>query len=138
MRRASISVLAALALLVSAVAIGETTGGAATAPPVKKIAIPGPAGCAGTYFCYKPGNVTVKKGTKVVWTNTSGMVHTVTRCTKPKCQGLNGGTGKQTGFGSPSIANKKSYAFTFKSAGTYRYFCKFHGYPTMHGLVTVK
>src|SRR6188472_3988383 len=137
MRRASISVFAALALWVSAVAIGESSGGAAT-PPVKKIAIPGPAGCAPKSFCYKPANVTVKKGTKVVWTNTSGMIHTVTRCTKPNCNGLNGGTGKDTKFGSPTIANKKSYAFTFKTAGTYRYFCKFHGYAAMHGVITVK
>jgi plastocyanin len=137
MRRASLAVFAALALLVSAVAIGETAGGAA-APPVKKIAIPGPAGCAGKYFCYKPGNLTVKKGTKVVWTNTSGMTHTVTRCTKPKCNGQNGGTGKDTKFGSPNILNKKSYSFTFKTAGTYRYFCKLHGYAAMRGVITVK
>jgi plastocyanin len=137
MRRRSVSVFAALALLVSAAAIGETSGGAAT-PPVKKIAIPGPAGCAGKYFCYKPGNVTVKKGTKVVWTNTSGMVHTVTRCTKPQCNGRNGGTGKDKKFGSGNIANKKSYAFTFKTAGTYRYFCKAHGYAAMRGVITVK
>jgi plastocyanin len=136
MRRASFSVFAALALLVSAIAIGETTGGAAT-PPVKKIAMPGPSACGAKYFCFKPGNLTVQKGTKVVWTNTSGLVHTVTRCTKAKCNGLGGGTGKQTKFGSGNIANKKTYAFTFKLPGTYRYFCKLHGY-TMRGMITVK
>jgi plastocyanin len=136
MRRAPLSVFAALALLVSAVAIGESAGGAA-APPVKKIAIPGPSACGATYFCYKPGNLTVKKGTKVVWTNTSGMAHTVTRCSKAQCNGKNGGTGKDAKFGSGNIANKKTYAFTFKTAGTYRYFCKLHGY-LMRGTITVK
>ena len=135
MRRASISIFAALALLLSAVAIGETAGGAA-APPVKKITIPVSAGCAPKYFCYKPGALTVKKGTKVVWTNTSGMAHTVTRCTKAQCNGKNGGTGKDK-FGIANLPNKKTYAFTFKSAGTYRYFCKLHGY-TMRGTITVK
>jgi plastocyanin len=65
------------------------------------------------------------------------MTHTVTRCTKAQCSGLNGGTGKDKFVGA-SIPNKKSYSFTFKTAGTYRYLCKLHGYAAMRGVITVK
>jgi plastocyanin len=135
MRRAFVPVFAALALLVCAVAIGEGVGGAAT-PPVKKVSITGTA-CANGLYCYKPGPLTVKRGTKVVWTNTSGVIHNVRRCTKPQC-GVTGGTGKQTGFGSPTLQPRKTYAFTFKMPGTYRYYCNIHGYGVMHGVITVK
>ena len=135
MRRASVSVFAALALLVCTVAIGESAGGAA-APAVKKVSITG-TGCANGLYCYKAATLTVKKGTKVVWSNGSGVIHNVRRCTKPQC-GVNGGTGKQAGFGSPTIQPHKTYAFTFKMPGTYRYFCNIHGYGVMHGVVTVK
>jgi plastocyanin len=39
---------------------------------------------------------------------------------------------------SPSIAPHKTYAFTFTGLGTYRYYCKVHGFSVMHGTVTVK
>jgi plastocyanin len=134
MRRASISVIAALALLVAAFAIGASSGGAAT--PLKKVSITGTA-CANGLFCYKPAPLTVVRGTKVVWTNNSGVIHSVTRCSKAAC-GVNGGTGKQTGFRSPTIQPHKTYAFLFKLPGTYRYFCNIHGYGVMHGTITVK
>jgi len=136
MRRSFVSITAAVVLLVSAVAIGESAGGAAT-PPVKKVSMTATA-CPNGLFCYKPAALTVKRGTKVVWTNNSGVIHTVTRCTKAQCGGLNGGTGKQTKFGSATVQPHKTYAFTFKMPGTYRYYCKIHGYGVMHGTVTVK
>jgi plastocyanin len=61
----------------------------------------------------------------------------VTRCSKAAC-GVNGGTGHDTKFASPIIQPHKTYAFTFKTAGTYRYFCKVHGFASMHGTITVK
>jgi len=134
--RRFVPIAVALALLLGAFALGEGALGAA-APPVKKVAMTGTA-CANGFFCYKPAALTVKKGTKVIWTNSSGTIHTVTRCTKAACNGANGGTGKQTKFGSPSIQPHKAYAFTFTGLGTYRYYCKVHGYGVMHGTVTVK
>jgi plastocyanin len=142
MRRASVSVIVALALLIGAFAVGESSGGAAAPPvkaaaaPVKKVSITGTA-CKNGLYCYKPAALTVKKGTKVVWTNNSDTIHNVTRCTKPQC-GVNGGTGKQTKLKSPTIPPHKTYSFTFKMPGTYRYFCSLHGYGVMHGTVTVK
>ena len=133
--RRFVSIAVALALLLGALALGEGALGA-TAPPVKKISITG-AACANGVFCYKPPALTVKKGTKVIWTNASDVIHTVTRCTKAAC-GVSPGTGKQTKLGSPSIAPHKTYAFTFSGLGTYRYYCKVHGYGIMHGTITVK
>jgi len=135
--RRFVPIAVALALLLGAIALGEGMLGAATPPPVKKIAITGVA-CPNGLYCYKPPALTVHKGTKVVWTNASGTIHTVTRCTKAACNGLNGGTGKQLKLASPSMAPHKTYAFTFTGLGTYRYYCKIHGYGVMHGTVTVK
>jgi plastocyanin len=136
--RRTISIAAALALLLGAFALGGGVLGAATPPPVKRVTISGTACAGGGLFCYKPANLTVTKGTKVVWTNATGVEHTVTRCTKSACNGMTGGTGKQLKFGSPFILSHKSYAFTFTGLGTYRYYCKVHGYAIMHGLITVK
>jgi len=114
-----VSIALALALLLAAFALGEGALGAASPPPVKKISITGTA-CANGLYCFKPGALTVKKGTKVIWTNASGTIHTVTRCTKAACGGTHG-TGKQTKLASPSIQPHKTYAFTFTGLGTYRY-----------------
>jgi len=136
--RRFVAIAVALALLLGAFALGEGVLGATTPPPVKKIAITGSACVGGRLFCYKPAALTVKKGTKVVWTNATGTIHTVTRCTKAACNGMTGGTGRQTKLASPSIQPHKSYAFLFTGLGTYRYYCKVHGYGIMHGTITVK
>ena len=136
MRRFVIAAVA-LAVTLGGVALAENAVGATTPPPVKKVAIASFSQCGNGYFCFKPPTLTVKKGIKVVWTNTTGTAHTVTRCSMAAC-GVNGGTGKQTKFASPDIAPKKTYAFTFKMVGTYRYYCKVHGYGLMHGTITVK
>jgi plastocyanin len=91
----------------------------------------------GTLFCYKPASVSVASGTKVIFKNTTTVVHTVTRCSTPACP-VSGGTGKDTGFGSATtIAAGGSYSFTFHGKGTYVYYCQIHGYAVMHGTITV-
>ncbi len=133
--RRSASVVVALTIALGFVAF--TLGGTSAAtPPVKKISISSTRCPGGHIFCYKAAAVTVKKGTKVVWTNADWIAHTVTRCTKVAC-GVDGGTGKQTGLASPSIGHNKTYVFTFTKPGTYRYFCKPHGYDAMHATITV-
>jgi plastocyanin len=136
--RRSVTLAVALALFLGTFAVGEGVIGAATPPPVKKITIAGFSQCTNGYFCFKPALLTVKKGTKVVWTNTTGVAHTVTRCTKAACNGMTGGTGKQAKLGSTMIAPHKTYAFTFTGLGTYRYYCRVHGFGLMHGTITVK
>jgi plastocyanin len=71
---------------------------------------------------FTPSGITVKKGTKVTWTNKDSMAHTVTGDTPsgPNSQTLNQGD---------------AYSFTFDSTGTFKYHCNFHSFMT--GTVTV-
>ncbi|MEM3170416.1 MAG: plastocyanin/azurin family copper-binding protein [Candidatus Nitrosotenuis sp.] len=82
-------------------------------------------GCETTSSCYLPNAVTVKTGTKVTWKNVDSAAHTVT-------------SGKDAipdgNFDSGIIMAGKSFSHTFKSAGTYNYYCIVH--PWMTGSVT--
>jgi len=72
-------------------------------------------------FKFNPGTLSVKKGTKVTWTNEDSAGHTVT--------GDNGGPAS-------ALLNKgQSYSFTFTSVGSFPYHCAPH--PFMQGTVTV-
>ncbi len=68
-----------------------------------------------------PATLTVKKGTKVTWTNNDGTTHTVT--------GSNGGP-TNTG-----LAPGETYSFTFNTVGTFAYHCNIHS--SMTGTVKV-
>ncbi|WP_052229913.1 cupredoxin domain-containing protein [Streptomyces sp. CT34] len=70
-----------------------------------------------------PSSLTVRKGTTVTWTNHDRAPHTVT----------SSGSGS---LNSPVLRKGGSYTFTFKSTGTFSYYCKIH--PFMHGTVVVK
>lgn len=74
-------------------------------------------------FAFAPGNLTVRKGTTVKWTNYDMAAHTVTE-----------GDGK-TGPSSPVLNQNQSYSFTYDQAGTYAYKCSIH--PNMTGTVIV-
>ncbi len=73
-------------------------------------------------FMFSPESITVKKGTTVTWTNQDGTSHTVT---------ADSGTGPDSG----TLANGKSYSFTYNTAGTFMYHCNFHS--EMKGTVVV-
>jgi plastocyanin len=74
-------------------------------------------------FAFSPANITVKKGTKVTWTNQDSVGHTVTADSGdgPNSQLLNQG---------------QSYTFTFDTVGTFKYHCQPH--PKMTGTVVVE
>ena len=74
-------------------------------------------------FTFSPASITVKKGTKVTWTNNDSTTHTVTE------------TDSQKGPDSGSMSRGATYSFTFDTAGTYHYHCNIH--PQMTGTVTV-
>lgn len=74
-------------------------------------------------FAFKPANITVKKGTKVTWTNQDSTAHTVTE------------TDGKAGPNSTALSNGQSYSFTYAQAGTFSYHCSIH--PEMTGSVTV-
>jgi plastocyanin len=74
-------------------------------------------------FAFSPSSITVKKGTKVTWTNKDSVAHTVNE------------TDGKTGPNSSDVNPGSSYSFTFNSPGTYHYHCAIH--PSMLGTVVV-
>ena len=79
-------------------------------------------------FAFAPSPLTVKKGTRVTFTNKDSAPHTVTPNDATKAL--------LTDFGSEVLSNGQSYAYTFTKAGTYSYFCGVH--PSMVGTITVQ
>lgn len=75
-------------------------------------------------FAYSK-NVTVKKGTKVTWTNQDSTAHTVSADTGSPAGGPDSGT----------LKDGESYSMTFNTVGTFNYNCKFHS--SMKGNVAV-
>ena len=70
-------------------------------------------------FALDPEELTVEKGTTVVWTNKDTVPHTVTGPT----------------FTSGTMDRGQSYSFTFKDDGTFDYHCSYH--PQITGKVIV-
>lgn len=75
-------------------------------------------------YTFRPGIVTIPKGTTVVWTNKDDDVHTIKSQDGP------------TTFSSPALQAGSRYGFTFNRAGTYQYICTVH--PFMHGVIVVR
>jgi plastocyanin len=73
-----------------------------------------------SHFEFHPPALSVAKGTKVVFSNSSGTAHTATD------KGV---------FDSGRIRPGDSFAVRFEQSGTFRYHCKIH--PFMHGKVVV-
>jgi plastocyanin len=95
---------------------------------------------AGT-FRFEPANITIKVGTTVKWTNTSGEDgprHTSTDDkdweTPQSPAILPAGAGK---WRTPFLRNGESATHQFTVPGKYQYFCETHGQYGMTGTVTV-
>ena len=73
-------------------------------------------------FKFKPANITIKRGTRVIWINKDSTQHTATA-----------NNGKS--FNSGLLRKGQRYSHTFKRAGKKGYHCKPH--PFMRGSVTV-
>ncbi|HEX4492260.1 MAG TPA: plastocyanin/azurin family copper-binding protein [Acidimicrobiia bacterium] len=139
--RRSVTIALSLLFAAGATVAGVATAGASSASsaaaPKVTVQITSSTKCMPkSEFCYKPSTVTVAPGTRVTFVNKTLTTHTITRCTAAACAGHDGGTGKQTGFGS-TVAHGAKYSFVFRKAGTYVYYCQIHGYGIMHGAVTV-
>lgn len=75
-------------------------------------------------YAYAPATITVKKGTKVTWTNQDAVRHDITP------------DNESADFkASELLAKGESYSVTFNTAGTYTYYCSPHTY--MKGTVIV-
>jgi plastocyanin len=137
MRRSLVITLVA-GLSVAATAVGGVaTASAARTTPTMTVTITS-SGCpGGKIFCFKPATLIVASPTKVVWKNTSGAPHTVSRCDVAHC-GVSGGTGTDPHLQSKTISPGHTFTFTFQHVGTYVYYCQVHGYAIMHGTITVR
>jgi len=63
-------------------------------------------------FAFNPKTLTIKVGTKVIWTNDDPSIHTV--------------TADNGAFSSSALPPGATFSFTFTKAGTYIYHCKIH------------
>jgi plastocyanin len=115
------------------------TRATSTATAATKVNIVAMGGTCTSFFCFRPPVVSIVNNSKVVWSNQTGVTHTVTRCTPAACSGHGGGTGTDAGFGTGvnGLASGQRYGFTFDAPGTYVYYCTIHGYSVMHGTVKV-
>lgn len=80
----------------------------------------GPAAVTIKDFAFDPQILTIKKGTKVTWTNQDAATHQI----------------KSTAFNSQELSKGQSFSYTFDETGTIDYFCSIH--PTMTGKVIVQ
>lgn len=71
---------------------------------------------------YNPASITVHSGETVLFVNDDDDAHTV--------------TSTNNWFDSKGLDTNSRWQYTFKKAGTYRYFCELH--PFMKGTVVVK
>lgn len=106
-------IFAAAAAAVALVLAGQASAGpVATASKAKKVSI--------VNFTYKPGKLTITRGTKVSFSNADSAPHTA--------------TGK--GFDTGRISSGKTKSVKFGRRGTFSYHCTIH--PSMHGKIVVK
>jgi plastocyanin len=78
-------------------------------------------------FAFAPKVLTVTAGTTVEWHNDDSTAHTV--------------TADNGSFDSGNLGQGATYRFTFAKAGTYAYYCRYHGGPGgqgMSGQIVVK
>jgi len=73
-------------------------------------------------FTFIPEKITIKKGTKVVWTNKDNAPHQI--------------VSDQSVFKGNVLQEGENYSFTFTNSGTYTYNCGIH--PNMKGEILVE
>jgi plastocyanin len=71
---------------------------------------------------YDPAKITIKVGQTIQWVNKDDHDHTV--------------IAKDKSFESESLGNGETFKHTFKKAGKYEYYCRFH--PRMKAVVIVE
>lgn len=89
---------------------------------IEKTPVSGPtANISIKNFAFNPAELTIKKGTTVIWTNEDSAPHTATS------QGF---------FDSGTLKNGQSFNFQFNNAGSFDYICTIH--PSMKGKIIVE
>lgn len=74
-------------------------------------------------FSFSPSTISVKKGTKITWTNNDSVSHTVTPDSGNR-------------FNSGNLLPGKSFSFIVTDLGSIRYHCAIH--PGMKGAIVVR
>lgn len=90
--------------------------------PLSPMAAPAPVTVHITNFVFTPAELKVAPGTTVTWVNDDDIPHTVVADDRKT-------------FKSPVLDTGQSFSYTFKTAGSFGYFCSIH--PHMTGHVTV-
>jgi plastocyanin len=126
-RHLALCVVAAAALLAACGSSGGSSNGgssgAATTAAAGGSAAPATGGSAVNIkdFAFNPGNLSVKAGTTVTWTNSDSTTHKI-----------KSGDGS---FNSDNLGNGATFEHKFAAAGTFAYICGIH--PSMKGTITV-
>ena len=117
MRRITILLITAglLALVSTMFVVSEHGTALAQKQPTRTVSIQN--------FSFKPANITIKPGTKVIWINRDSTAHTAT-------------ANNARSFDSGTLGPGRRFSHTFKRAGKKAYHCEIH--PSMKGSVTVK
>jgi len=106
--------VASVALLPVALRGSDASAGeVAQASRAKTVSIAG--------FAFKPGKLTVAKGTRVTFSNSDGVPHTATRAGS---------------FDTGRISPGSAKSVRLSRAGTFAYHCSIH--PSMHGKIVVR
>jgi plastocyanin len=74
-------------------------------------------------FTFKPAEVVVSTGTKIIWTNQDDIPHAIADAAMQKR------------FKSSVLDTGETFSYVFSSSGTYHYFCSLH--PHMRGTIVV-
>ena len=115
--------LVAAAALVAAIAAMPH---AAPRAEARSVTVAADASVSNRTFQFAPDTLRVKAGTRVVWTNTDEIEHTITSGTPDT---------RDDRFNGVVATRGATYSAVLKEAGTYRYFCDRHRF--MNGTVIV-
>lgn len=99
---------------------GTSTGGSASTGGGTTQTATGPLAISMTPSSFSPSIATISSGTRVTWTNTDSISHTV--------------TADNASYNSGTLAPGQTYSLTFTTKGEYTYYCAFHGAPGGTGM----
>lgn len=128
-----LAVAVTLPALLGTTACSSDDGGGNGSPTGSGPSRSGPSG-SGTpvslkLLKFEPGTLRVKAGTTVTWTNGEAITHTVT---SGEPIGIDKTTGLRTGqkpdgkFDAKLASTGDVFSYTFKTPGTYQYYCSIH------------
>ncbi len=137
---AVVGAIVIIIVIVAALYLAGIFGGTSTPPANASAKIYDTGICSTSSDCgFTPTPLNIVANTKVTWTSNSSTTHTVTECvsSSTSCPNFDS-SALSPAFDSGSsnlIASGGSYSYTFKTAGTYYYYCQIHSW--MHGQVVV-